>query len=350
MKERRQEPIHYNFFSPTPSAKRRQIVERVVKKCGKEKILSAFRNMLLVRNFELRAESAYQHGKIGGFFHSYFGEEAIQTSLVEAIGQDHWYIDFYRCHALALLLGNSPNELMAELYGKATGNAKGRGGSMHLYGKQLLGGFAIVGGQIPIAAGAAFTIKYLQQKEKIAVCFLGEGAVAQGMFHETLNLASLWDLPCLFVIENNKWGMGTHVSRAIAKEPIAESQAPSYGMKGYTLDGTDFFHCYDGFSAIYEEIIETGKPILVECLCDRFRGHSISDPGLYRSKEELRTSMLKDPIHIFLKDLQALGMIDEKSYKEFNEEAKQKVVLSQQFAEESPWPSNSELEEGVLCT
>ena len=136
---------------------------------------------------------------------------------------------------------------MAELYGRATGNAKGRGGSMHLYTDRLLGGFGIVGGQIPIATGAAFTIKYLGKKGEVAVCFLGDGAVAQGAFHESLNLASLWNLPCIYVIENNQWGMGTAFNRAIAVDRLAEDKAPGYNMKGYTFDGMDFFNCYAGF-------------------------------------------------------------------------------------------------------
>ncbi len=347
--ERKKQEYNYTFFSPFPEKNPRQIAEKVVEKAGKEKILEALRKMLLIRNFELRAESAYQHGKIGGFFHSYYGEEAIQTSLITAIGEEHWFTGFYRCHALALLLGNTPNELMAELYGKENGNAKGRGGSMHLYGKQLLGGFAIVGGQLPIAIGSAFTIKYLNEKDKIAVCFLGEGAVAQGMFHEALNLASLWELPCLFVIENNKWGMGTHVSRAIAKEPIAMSQAPSYDMKGYTLDGMDFFNCYAGFSHIYEEILRSKKPILVECICARFRGHSISDPAFYRTKEELGASMERDPINLLFTTLQELGLINAERFNEMNNIEKQKMIEAMHFADTSPWPSPATLEEGVFA-
>ena len=203
----------YNFF---PSNR-----EEVVKKLGKEALIENLRKMLLIRNFEIRAESAYQQGKIGGFFHAYIGQEAVQTAALQAMGQENWWATSYRCHALALLLGATPNEIMAELYGRSTGNAKGRGGSMHLYTKRLLGGFGIVGGQIPVATGAAFTIKYKKQNE-VSVCFLGDGAVAQGAFHESLNLAALWDLPCIYVIENNKWGMGTAIELAISVAPIAE--------------------------------------------------------------------------------------------------------------------------------
>ncbi len=227
---------------------------------GQGSLLDALKRMLLIRNFETRAESAYLQGKIGGFFHSYIGQEAIQTAVVQVMGVENWWITSYRCHALALLLGATPKELMAELYGRATGNAKGRGGSMHLYTERLLGGFGIVGGQVPIAMGAAFTIKYLGKKREVAVCFLGDGAVAQGAFHESLNLASLWNLPCIFVIENNQWGMGTAVNRAISVELLAEDKAPGYNMKGYTFDGMDFFNCYAGFEHVYQEALKTSRP------------------------------------------------------------------------------------------
>ncbi len=280
--------VPYKFFPHDTQA--------VIKKLGKEVLIENLRQMLLLRNFETRAESAYLQGKIGGFFHSYIGQEAIQTAAIQAIGLNHWWITSYRCHALALLLGATPNEIMAELYGRATGNAKGRGGSMHLYTDRLLGGFGIVGGQIPIATGAAFTVKYKENKEEIAICFMGDGAVAQGAFHESLNLASLWDLPCIYVIENNQWGMGTAVNRAVSVDYLAEDKAPGYNMKGYTFDGMDFFNCYAGFDHVFHEVLKTSRPVLIEVVTERFKGHSISDPGLYRSKDELKESMQRDPI------------------------------------------------------
>src|SRR5947207_1392670 len=158
----------YNFFPSDTKA--------LVKKIGKKALIDVLRKMLLIRNFEVRAEQAYQQGKIGGFFHAYIGQEAIQTAVYELMGPNQWYSTSYRCHALALLLGATPNELMAELYGRTTGNARGRGGSMHFFTERLLGGFGIVGGQIPIATGSAFTIKYLDKKDEVAICFLGDGA------------------------------------------------------------------------------------------------------------------------------------------------------------------------------
>jgi pyruvate dehydrogenase E1 component alpha subunit len=321
----------------------------IIKKLGNKVLIENLRRMLLIRNFEIRAESAYQQGKVGGFFHSYIGQEAIQTAVLQAIGPDNWFITSYRCHALALLLGAQPNELMAELYGRSTGNARGRGGSMHFFTERLLGGFGIVGGQIPIATGAAFTIKYLDKKDEVSICFLGDGAVAQGSFHESLNIASLWDLPCIYVIENNKWGMGTAVERAICVKRLAEDKAPGYNMKGYTLDGMDFFECYAGFTHIHQEVLKTRRPVLVEVITERFRGHSISDPALYRSKDELKSCMERDPISHMEQILLQEGIIDENTIKEMDKNEKDLVVAAMKFAEESPWPDPITLEEDVFA-
>jgi pyruvate dehydrogenase E1 component alpha subunit len=321
----------------------------VIKKLGKEVLVENLRRMVWIRNFETRAESAYLQGKIGGFFHSYIGQEAIQTAIIQVMGVNHWWITSYRCHALALLLGATPNELMAELYGRATGNAKGRGGSMHFFTDRLLGGFGIVGGQIPIAIGAAFSSKYQGKDNELAVCFLGDGAVAQGTFHESLNLAALWDLPCLFIIENNQWGMGTAVNRAICVDRLAEDKAPGYNMKGYTFDGMDFFNCYAGFEHVYHEMIKTKRPVLVEVVTERFRGHSISDPALYRSKDELKVCLGRDPLVIMQKALIGAGFIDEDTFKKMDKECKEQAVAAMKFAEESPWPDPLTLEEDVYA-
>jgi len=323
--------------------------KRVFKTLSKETLIEDLQRMLLIRNFEVRAEAAYLQGKIGGFFHSYIGQEAIQTALLQVLGKNHWYVTTYRCHALALLLGATPNELMAELFGRTTGNAKGRGGSMHFYTDRLLGGFGIVGGQIPVATGAAFSIKYQDKQGEIAVCFLGDGAVAQGAFHESLNLASLWNLPCLYVIENNQWGMGTAVERAVSIERLAEDLAPAYKMKGYTFDGMDYFHCYEGFKHVFNEMLETGRPVIVEAVTERFKGHSISDPGLYRTKDELKASMTRDPVLIMKQALIEAKLLNEESYKKMDQAEKEKVLAALEYAEKSPWPDPSTLEEDVFA-
>lgn len=316
---------------------------------GKDRLVSMLRSMLLIRNFEVRAESAYQQGKVGGFFHAYIGQEAIQTAALEIFGPNHWYITSYRCHALALLLGATPQELMAELYGRANGNAKGRGGSMHFYTDRLLGGFGIVTGQMPIAAGAAFAIKYRGIQGEIALCFLGDGAVAQGAFHEALNLASLWNLPCLYVIENNQWGMGTHFSKAICVPRLAEDKASGYAMQGYSVDGTDVMACCAVFDHIYKQMLLDSRPVLLEAVVERFRGHSISDPGLYRTKDSLKESMERDPLTLLKRDLLAAGVLNLEGYKKIDDEMRAIVVEAMRYAEESPWPDPATLEEDVFA-
>lgn len=332
----------YHFYKADPG--------QVIADLGRGKLIDALKKMLLIRNFEIRGESAYQNGKVGGFYHSYMGQEAIQTGCFVAAGANHWYTTTYRCHALALLLGVTPDEAMAELYGRVTGNAGGRGGSMHLYAKQMLGGLAIVGGHVPIATGAAFTIKYLKEKGRASFCFLGDGAVVQGAVHESLNLAALWSLPCIYVIENNRWGMGTAVERAVALQPIAENMAKAYGIKSYTVEGMNFFDCYAMFKEVLAEVVQTSRPVLIEAVTERFRGHSISDPALYRSKEELADIMNeKDPIQFLKAALMEAGLLTEEEFRDLDREQKEIVMAAMKFAEESPWPDPMTLEEGVFA-
>lgn len=323
--------------------------QAVIEKLDPQILRESLRYMLLIRNFELRAEAAYQQGKIGGFFHAYIGQEAIQSAAVQALGPNNWYTTSYRCHALALLLGSTPEELMAELFGRSTGNAQGRGGSMHFFADRMLGGFGIVTGQVPIATGAAFTIKYKQIKGEVSICFMGDGAVPQGAFHESLNLASLWSLPCIYVIENNQWGMGTAVHRAVCVSRLAEDKAPGYNMKGYTFDGMDFFTCYAGFEHVFHEVLQTERPILVEAITERFKGHSISDPGLYRTKDALKQIMQRDPIVVMRHALLEAGIITEDQIQALDKETKERVLAAIEFAEKSPWPDPQMLEEDVFA-
>lgn len=331
----------YNFFPCDP--------KKVIAEIGKSPLLEILKKMLLIRHFELRGEAAYQQGKVGGFYHSYMGQEAIQAGCIAAAGTAHWFTTTYRCHALALLLGTTPNEAMAELYGKMTGVALGRGGSMHMYADRMLGGLAIVGGHVPIATGAAFSIKYLKEKGLASFCFLGEGAVAQGAVHESLNIASLWNLPCIYVVENNQWGMGTAVSRALCMEPIAETLANCYNLKSYTVDGMDFFNCYAAFKDALHEVVKTSRPVLMETVTERFRGHSISDPGLYRSKDDLAKTMERDPIISFKEALIEHKILTEAEFEEFDKEQKAIVLAAMKFAEESPFPDPIVLEQGVFA-
>ena len=341
MTDKKECEIAYRFFGSD--------VEQACQKLGQEGLVRLLQDMIGIRQFELRAEAAYQRGHVGGFFHAYMGQEAVQVGAVAAIGKkNNWWITTYRCHALALLLGVTFQEAMAELYGKATGNALGRGGSMHLYADRLLGGFGIVGGHVPIATGAAFSLKY-QEQEGVAVCFLGDGAVAQGAVHESLNLAALWDLPCIYVIENNRWGMGTAVQRAIAAQPIAEHLAGSYALKAYTFDGMDVLACYHGFCHLADEVKKSGRPVLVEAITERFRGHSISDPGLYRTKQELEEVKKSDPIESFKKFLLKQSVLTAQEIESMEDKTKEKVMEALAFAEASPDPDESALEDDVFA-
>jgi pyruvate dehydrogenase E1 component alpha subunit len=324
--------------------------ETVLSEIGEKGLHEMLRQMLLIRQFEIRAESGYQQGKIGGFLHLYIGQEAIQTAAVRAIGQENWWSTTYRCHGLALLLGETPYSLMAELFGRSTGNAGGRGGSMHMYSRRMLGGFAIVGGGIPVATGAALACKSLKQSNQISVSFAGDGAVPQGVFHESLNIASMWSLPCLYVVENNKWSMGTPLCRTLANyDQFLESAAQSYDIRYLRLDGMDILQCYAGFKEAHRHILSEGRPVLIECLTDRFRGHSISDPGLYRSKEELKASMERDPIVIMKDVLQKHRFLDEEQFKDMEKSCRENVVAAVAAAEADPWPDLLDLEEGVMA-
>jgi len=178
---------------------------------------------------------------------------------------------------------------------------------------------------------------------------MGDGAVAQGAFHESVNLAALWNLPCIFVIENNLWGMGTAVKKAISVEKMAEKKAPGYGISGYTFDGMDYFNCYAGFKHVYEEVLKTSRPVLIEVITERFKGHSVSDPGLYRSKEQLKLSMQRDPIAFMLQNLIQSNMIDEAAYKKLDKEIIEIVVESMKYAESCEWPDPKTLEQDVYA-
>lgn len=221
---------------------------------------------------------------------------------------------------------------------------------MHLYHDRMLGGFGIVGGQIPIATGAGFSCKYLGKKDEIALCFMGDGAMPQGAFHEALNMAAVWDIPCMYVVENNQWSMGTHISRGVANHKyFTEYFAKAYGIPFYRLDGMDFFNCYGGFLVAHQEILASGRPVLIECVAERFKGHSISDPGLYRSKEELKERMERDPILLMKNELMTHNLLTEDEYKAMDKANREIVVEALEFAENSPWPDPITLEEDVFC-
>lgn len=324
------------------------IISPVLEELGEEKCIAMLRMMLLIRRFEERTAEMYQQRKIGGFCHLYSGQEAIAVGTQFAKRKEDYLVTSYRDHGFALALGMSANECMAEMFGKVTGCVRGKGGSMHFFSKEhhLLGGHGIVGGQIPIGTGAGFRAKYLGT-DQVSLTFFGEGAISQGAFHESINLASIWNLPCIYVIENNKYGMGTDVSRVVAIEELHE-RAHSYSMEGIPVNGMDVFEMYRVMKEVMEKVRKTSRPVLVEAKTYRFRGHSVSDPAKYRPKLELEAYKHADPIVGTRVTLEQAGWLTEEKYKKIDREVKEIVIQSIKFAEKSPEPDLSELQKDVL--
>jgi pyruvate dehydrogenase E1 component alpha subunit len=308
------------------------------------------RSMLLQRRFEERCAEAYALGKIGGFCHLYIGQEAISTGTMSILRPDDYVVTSYRDHGQALARGMTARSVMAELFGRIDGCSRGKGGSMHLFDKSVnfLGGHGIVGGHIPLAAGVAWAIKY-RKGDQVCVCFFGEAAVNIGAFHEALNMASLWNLPAVFVIENNRYGMGTAISRATANEDV-KARAAAYRMEGESVDAQDVFAVRDAMSRAVEKARKDGRPTLIEMRTFRFMGHSMSDAasGTYRSKEELEDSMKKDPIILLLDLMRKEGQLSDGEFAKMDEEQKAIVQDSWDFADASPEPPLEELHTDVL--
>ena len=334
-----------------PSTSAFVVDEKAVREeIGRDRLVHLFERMLLIRRFEERAGAMYQQKKIAGFLHLYIGQEAVATGMLSHLtpGKD-FVTTSYRCHAHALLLGLDPKELMAEMYGKDTGNVHGRGGSMHFFSKEkgLLGGHGIVGGQIPVGTGAAFTAKYLQTGG-VSVTFFGDGASPQGSFHESLNMAALWDLPAIYCIENNLYGMGTASTRAVAVQDIAESKAPGYDVPAYTVDGFDPYACWK----VGQETVarsRKGQPLLIEFKTYRYRGHSVSDAGLYRSKEEVARYQSQDPIERVKQDLIEAKWSTAGDLDAIDERIQERIREACAFADESSEPPLSELSAHVYA-
>ena len=310
-----------------------------------EQYRSYLRQMLLIRRFEEKAGEAYSLGQIGGFCHLYIGQEAVAVGSIAALRDDDVLTCSYRDHGHALARGLSAREIMAELFGKATGCTKGKGGSMHLFdaSKGFLGGHGIVGAHIPITTGMAFAFKY-RGGDQVAVCYFGEAAVNNGAFHEALNMAALWKLPAIFICENNRYGMGTALERASAIYDISE-RACSYDMANEVVDGQDVL----ARRAAMDRAVTRGRkeslPTLLEVRTYRFMGHSMSDPihGHYRTKEEVEEQRKRDPITVWGEQLKAAKLIDDAGIKALDEAVQAEVADALKFADESPDPDASEL-------
>jgi len=306
-------------------------------------LIDIYRQMLLIRRFEEKAAEVYVAGKIGGFCHLYIGQEAVAVGTISALRKDDYVITSYREHGHALAKGMSADGIMAELYGKATGCSKGKGGSMHMFDKEVnfLGGHGIVGGQIPLATGTAFASKY-QGTDQVTLCYFGEAAVNQGAFHESLNMAQLWKLPAIYICENNRYGMGTSLERAMSLHNVAQ-KAEAYGMAGEFVDGMDVLAVREATVRAVERARKDYLPTLLEIRTYRFMGHSMSDPGNYRTRAEIEKYQERDPLKLFMATLKEAKIIDDKQLKQMEDDVHQEVEQSVKFAEESPLPDPAEL-------
>jgi pyruvate dehydrogenase E1 component alpha subunit len=312
--------------------------------------LGWLRQMMLIRRFEERAEMMYQKQKIGGFFHQYSGQEPVAVGSIGVLREDDYVITAYRDHGHALARGMEAKAAMAELLGKSTGCSKGKGGSMHFFDaeKGFLGGHAIVGSHIPLAAGVAFAIKY-RGGDQVCICYFGDGAINQGSFHEALNMVALWKLPVIYVVENNQYAMGTSLSRSSALADLTIRGATAYGIPGVSIDGNDI----EMMARTTREAVNRARagegPTFIDAHTYRFKGHSISDPAKYRLKEELDEAHRNDPILRYHTVLRERGWIDDATYDRVLEEVKHEVEESIDFAEESAPPSPEALYQDVTA-
>jgi pyruvate dehydrogenase E1 component alpha subunit len=307
-------------------------------------------SMLLPRRFEERCAEMYAIGRIGGFCHLYIGQEAVSTGIISQLRPDDFIITTYRDHGQALARGMTPRAVMSELFGRQDGCAKGKGGSMHMFDKQLgfLGGHGIVGGHVPIAAGVGFAIRY-RGGDQVIICFMGESVVNTGAFHEALNMAALWKLPCIFIIENNRYGMGTALERASSIHDIYKRGA-SYDMPRDVVDGQDVLEVRRATADAIARARKESIPTLIEVRTYRFMGHSMSDAvsGTYRTKEELEQHLKRDPIVLHRQRMESAGEITDAEITAMDEEIKQIVQESIDFAEASPELPLEALMEDIL--
>ena len=304
--------------------------------------LSLYRQMFEIRRFEEEAARAYAQGKIGGFLHLYIGQEAIAVGANAALQATDYAITTYRDHGLALARGMSPRAAMAELFGKVTGCSKGLGGSMHFFDREhnMLGGYGIVGGHVPLAVGTAFASKY-RGDGRVSIVFLGEGAVSIGDFHEGMSLSALWKLPVVIVCENNEYAMGTSLSRTLSNPDVSE-KAIGYGMARDRFQAHHVFEVRDRLADAIDRAREKSEPTLVEIKTYRFRGHSMSDPGKYRTAEELEERKRKDPVLVSQLELEQKGHGE--AIAKIQAEIEEVVADAIRFADESPEPGPELLE------
>ncbi len=310
-----------------------------------EELHRLLREMLLYRRFEERAEEAYVIGKIGGFCHLHIGQEAAAAGCILPLREDDYVITAYRDHTQALAKGLSSREVMAELYGKKGGSSGGMGGSMHIFGaeKGFMGGHGIVGAQVPLATGMGWAIHY-REEDKVCVCFLGDAAVNQGAFHESLNMAAIWDLPVVYIVENNEYGMGTAFSRV--SETEIKERSCAYGIPGHYVYGQDVLRVYRMTEELVEKARSGGGPQFLEVRTYRFKGHSMSDPvsGTYRSKDEVSGKAdEEDPIKVLRNKLFDADLLTEEELESMDQEVREEVDDAAEWADEQPSPDLDDL-------
>ncbi len=312
----------------------------------REKLIEMLRWMVLARRFEEKCAQAYQMGKIGGFCHLYIGQEAVAAGAIMALRDDDYVITAYRDHAQALIRGVSPQAVMAELYGRVDGCSGGAGGSMHLFDRSVnfLGGHGIVGTHLPVAAGVGYAIKY-RKSDQVVLCFFGDSVVNGGPFHEAFNMTAKWELPVVYVVENNSYGMGTDIDRVAAVEQLFTRACAYQGKRAEQVDGQDVMAVYEAVSRAVHRAREEVRPTFIEAVTYRYLGHSMSDPahGTYRTREEVQRERQNDPINNFLDRLIGAGICTDEEYKELDREIIAEVEQAAEYAESSPAPDRDEI-------
>jgi len=309
-----------------------------------------FRQMYLIRRFEEACSEAYTRGLVRGFLHLYIGQEAVAVGALSSLRPEDYIVTHYRDHGHALARGLDPNRAMAELFGRATGLSGGKGGSMHLFdaSRNFMGGHAIVGAQYPLAAGLALSSKY-KGDDALTVVFFGDGAVNQGTFHETLNLAAVWKLPLLFLLENNLYGMGTAVELSRAGGADIYKVAEPYGVEGVAVDGMDVLAVREATARAASQIRAGEGPKFVEAKTFRFQGHSMADPARYRDRSEVEEWEKKDPLRTFPQKMVEEGLLSVEDVDRIGSEAEAQVAESVRFAEESPEPAPEQLHTDIYA-
>lgn len=318
-------------------------------KVDDQQMFEMYKQMIFFRRFEERVGLAYTKRKFSGFCHLHIGQEALAVGVQAAIEPSDYMLSGYRSHTQAIGKGIPAKEVMAELFGKVGGVCRGKGGSMHMFSLEhrFFGGHGIVGGQTPIAAGIGFTARY-EKTDDVCICYLGDAATNQGAFFEAMNMAATWDLPVLYIIENNKYGMGTDINRTTSIDHLWK-RALAFDIDHGDVDGMSVLDVYGKTKEIVKNIRDTKKPFLLEALTYRYRGHSVSDPGTYRTKQEVEEYQKKrDPIMQLGNLLVKKKLVSEQTLKDWDKEAKQKVDEAEKFADESENPPVSEALEHVL--